>query len=158
MWWPALHTTVQLKYSVSEGTLLPPSLFLIFSLDIAFFSKLSFAYPRQLFDCTSFTLSLLSASESSVYVCGVSACESVLKLTCHFLKYHCKSMLENVFVCTICISQRVFVLMTGTVFRSTVERDQGQSIYTMHVLSDLWNVNSCECSYRWVTREIKHCI
>lgn len=36
-----------------------------------------------------------------------------------------------------------------TVFTSTVERDQGQSIYTVHVLSDLWNVNSCECSYRW---------
>lgn len=84
MWWSALHTTVQLRYSVSEGTLLPPSLFLIFSLDIAFLSKLTFAYPRQLFDCTSFTLSLLSASESSVYVCGVSACESVLKLTSFF--------------------------------------------------------------------------
>lgn len=144
MWWPALPTTGQLRYSVFEGTTLPPSLFLIFSLNIAFFSKLTLAFPRQLLDCTSFTLSLLSVSESSV-----SACESVLKLAYHFLKYCCENMLENVFVCTICTSQRVFVLMTGTVFTSTVERDQGQSIYTVHVLSDLWNANSCECSYRW---------
>lgn len=140
MWWPALHTTGQLRYSVFEGIL---------------FSKLTFAFPRQLLDCTSFTLSLLSASDSSVYACGISACESVLKLAYHVLKHQCKNMLENVFVCTICISQRVFVLMTGTVFRSTVERDQGQSIYTIHILRDLWNVNSCECSYHWSDKRNK---
>ena len=158
MWWPALHTTGQLRYIVFEGRPLPPSLFLIFSLNIGFFSKLTFVFPRQLLDCTSFTLSFFSVSESSVYACGVSACESMLKLAYHFLKYGCENMLENVFVCTICTSQRVFVLMTGTVFRSTVERDQGQSIYPIHVLSDLWNVNSCECSYRWGDKRNKHCI
>lgn len=49
MWWPALHTTVQLRYSVSEGTLLPPSLFLIFSLDIAFFFKTDICLSKTTF-------------------------------------------------------------------------------------------------------------
>lgn len=78
MWWPALHTTGQLRYGVFEGTLLPPSLLLVFSLNIAFFQNSHLIFQE--------TFGLLSVSESSVYACGVSGWESVLKLAYCFYK------------------------------------------------------------------------
>lgn len=46
MWWPALPTTGQVRYSVFQGTPLPPSLFLIFSLNIAFFFKTNTCFSK----------------------------------------------------------------------------------------------------------------
>lgn len=123
---------VQIHSHFSEDTDLvqafcfqPPNKFLILPVYILlFFPEVHICFRNMYFLITQnlhyICFLLLNLQYMSICLCLSEHAKKKI-----FFKQDFKNLLENVFVCNICIQQRIFVLVTGRVFRNAVKRRPG---------------------------------